>query len=196
MANRKPLSLFKAFFTDPNWEKVRGIFWFVVITMVVHFLWRSWSIDFNFAPITKVINGLRIILVEKAYDQSVFLCQHILKIKIQPVPDQLIIVNNFILRFPESASGLKQMIQFVVLMLIVSGKWKTKLWYIPFGIVIIYLTNIFRIISHVVVAIHWPQQLRYAHDNYLKLIFYVVIFVLYIVWIEEVNQKTQPENSQ
>ena len=189
MANRKNQSLFKAFFTDPNWEKVRGFFWFVVITLVVHFLWRFWSIDFNFAPFSRFINGCRRILIDNAYDQSVFICQQILSIKINPVPDHLIIVDNLTLSFPESASGMKQMIQFLVLMLIVSGPWKKKLWYIPLGIVIVYLTNIFRILSHIVLAIHWPQQLHYAHDNYLKLIFYLVIFSLYIVWIEIVNQK-------
>ena len=192
MVNRKSIPIYKAFFTDPNWEKVRGIFWFVVISLVVHFLWRSWSIDFNFAPFTRIINDLRLMLVDTAYNQSVFICQHILTIKIKPVPDHLIVVNTFILRFPESASGFKQIIQFIVLMRIVSGSWKKKIWYIPFGIIIVYLTNIFRIISHIVLAIHWPQQLRYAHDNYLKLLFYVVIFGLYVFWIEIVNEKEQP----
>jgi exosortase/archaeosortase family protein len=101
-------------------------------------------------------------------------------------PPVLITKNGVRLILGESAAGLKQMCQFAVLILVFSGSWKLKIWYIPVGIIILHLTNIFRIMSLVIIAMHWPQQIHYANDNYLRIIYYVVIFGLWMFWIEKI----------
>jgi exosortase/archaeosortase family protein len=162
------------------------------------YLWRLWYINLNFFPLTEPVNYIRSFLISWVFKGSVFICSRILGLKISTLPDHSLIVNIVQISLPLSASGLKQMIQFIVLMLIIPGSWKNKSWFIPIGIVMIHLTNIFRIICMVIIAIHWPKQLHYAHDNYLRMLLYVVIFIMYIIWVELVlpgKDKSKTGNS-
>jgi exosortase/archaeosortase family protein len=177
---------FKVFFTEPQWEKVRGVFWFCLITLVFHILWRTWANTFHFAPIQPFISSIRMFLVNRLYNESVYILRNILNITITTQPGIIITKNGLWLLFGGSAAGLKQMCQFAILILLFSGHWKRKAWFIPVGIIILHLTNIFRIICLVIIAMHWPQQINYAHDNWLRLLYYIVIFGLWVVWTEKI----------
>ena len=174
------------FFKEPQWEKVRGVFWFVVITLVFHILWRIWANTLHFAPIPHLISAVRLFLVHQVYDISALILRDVLNVTLYTEPPVLITKNGVRLILGESAAGLKQMCQFAVLILLFPGSWKNKIWYIPVGIIVMHLTNIFRIMSLVVIAMHWPQQIHYAHDNYLRIIYYVVIFGLWLLWVEKI----------
>lgn len=81
-------------------------------------------------------------------------------------------------------SGLKPIYQWIVLILLYPGKWKHKLWYIPIGIIIIHLTNIFRIIG-LSYVLHWnPEYWKFSHDYLFRPFFYVVMFALWAFWNE------------
>ena len=176
----------KIFFTEPQWTKVRGVLWFFVITLAFHVLWRIWANTLHFAPISQVISALRVFLVNQVYDTSSFILRDILNVTLYTEPPDMVTKNGVRLILGQSAAGLKQMCQFAVLILLFSGSWKHKIWYIPVGIIILHMTNIFRIMSLVVIAMHWPQQIHYAHDNYLRILYYVVIFGLWLVWVEKI----------
>jgi len=180
----------RIFFREPQWEKVRGVFWFVVITLVFHILWRIWADAIHFAPIPHLISVLQLFLVHQVYDISAFILRDILNVTLYTEPPVLISKNGVRLILGESASGLKQICQFAILILLFRGSWKQKAWYIPAGIIILHLTNIFRIMCLVVIAMHWPQQIQYAHDNYLRILYYVVIFGLWLLWIEKISARS------
>jgi exosortase/archaeosortase family protein len=178
---------FRTFLTDPKWEKVRGILWFCLITVVIHFGYRIWANNLNFAPITGLMTKINSFLAFQVYQESAFLGKDIFKWSIIPLPDSSIIINNFKLIISLSSSGLKPMLQFTVLMLIIPGPWKNKAWFIPIGIIVIHLTNVLRIICFIIILRHWPQQIEYAHYTYLRLLFYIVIFGLWVVWVEKIS---------
>jgi exosortase/archaeosortase family protein len=183
----------KSFFVEPRWEKVRGIFWFCLITLIFHILWRIWANNLHFAPVQSFISSLRTFLVHQLFNQSTYILKNILNITIYTEPNIIITKNGIRLLLGESAAGLKQMCQLAILILFFSGPWKHKLWFIPVGIIILHLTNIFRIICLVVIAMHWPQQIHYAHDNWLRILYYVVIFGLWLVWVERIAYKNTPD---
>jgi exosortase/archaeosortase family protein len=58
-----------------------------------------------------------------------------------------------------------------------------------------HLTNIFRIMSLVVIAMHWPQQIHYANHTYLSIIYYVVIFGMWLFWVEKIAPGNRKEKS-
>jgi exosortase/archaeosortase family protein len=177
----------RSFFTEPQWGKLRGILWFCLLTMIIHIAWRLWANSLNFYPVQDLVNRTEGFLVDNLIKISAFIISHILNIDIT-VSDRSIITGNHIrLILKDSASGLKQMIQFALLIMIFPGPWKRKGWFIPLGMIIVYLTNIFRMICLVIVAIHWPLQIHYAHDNWLKILFYVAIFALWLVWVEKIS---------
>jgi exosortase/archaeosortase family protein len=187
----KLLGNLKIFFQEPQWAKVRAVFWFFIITLAFQIVWRIWANTFHFAPITHFIFSVRIFLVDQLYNMSTFILRDILNVTLTAEPPVIITKNGVRLILDESAAGFKQMCQFAILILLFSGQWKRKAWFIPLGIVILHLTNILRIISLVVIAMHWPQQIHYAHDSYLRIIYYVVIFGLWLVWVEKIASKNQ-----
>ena len=183
------------FFKEPQWAKVRGVLWFIAITLVFHILWRMWANTFYFMPVQHFVYSVRSFLVHQVYDESVYILRDLLNITVYLEPHVIITKNGIRLILGESASGLKQICQFVVLILLFSGKLKHKAWFIPAGIIILHLTNIFRIICLVVIAMHWPQQIQYAHDNYLRIVYYIVIFGLWLVWVEKIAPGKQDRRS-
>ncbi len=82
-------------------------------------------------------------------------------------------------------SGLKLFYQFTFLMLFFLGPWKKKLWYIPMGVFIVFLTNLFRIIILSYTLYWWPEQWDFVHTWILRPFFYVVIFALWVYWVEK-----------
>jgi exosortase/archaeosortase family protein len=179
----------KAFFTEPRWEKVRNIFWFVVITVVFHILWRIWAVSFHFAPVGEFLSSTRAFIAHQLFNHATFILRDVLNVTISTETKIIITKNGLRLLLGESSAGLKQMCQFVLLILLFSGSWKNRLWYIPVGIIILHLTNIFRIICLVVIAMHWPRQIQYAHDNWLRILYYVVIFALWVIWVERFSSR-------
>jgi exosortase/archaeosortase family protein len=74
-------------------------------------------------------------------------------------------------------------------MVLFPGPWKKKLWYIPIGLIVIHLTNIFRIIALSVIVMEWPQYWTFSHDWILRPFFYVVIFIMWVIWVEKFRTK-------
>jgi len=84
-------------------------------------------------------------------------------------------------------SGLKQFYQWIFLILLFPGPWKHKLWYIPFGLGIIFLVNVLRIYSLLIVEMYDPSYVHFVHDDIVRPFFYVVMFGLWVLWNEKFN---------
>jgi len=74
-------------------------------------------------------------------------------------------------------------------MLLYPGPWKHKLWFIPVGVFIVHLTNLFRIIGLSVVLINYSDYWKFSHDNLFRPFFYVVIFIMWVIWVEYFYKK-------
>jgi exosortase/archaeosortase family protein len=182
----------KIFFTDPKWEKVRGVFWFCVITVAIHVSWRFWTIQLDAWPLYGFMSAASDLSVDLVYRQSTWFITHVLNITITQDNNAFYCQNGSGLILNQSCSGIKQIMQFAILMLFFPGPWKRKLWFIPLGMIIVHFTNVLRIILLTVVAEHWPDKIKYAHDNWLRIMFYVVIFALWLLWVEKIGVK-KPE---
>lgn len=76
------------------------------------------------------------------------------------------------------------------------GRWVPRLAFITMGIGIIYLTNILRNIILAITQLHWPGFFDFTHTYSTTTIFYLVIFALWVVWINygERQAKQYPSN--
>ena len=182
----------KLFFTDPRWEKVRGVFWFCLITVVIHVIWRFWANNLHSFPIYTGMKIVSAFFINVLYEQSTWVVTHILNIKITEIKNGYYCENGAGLVINESCSGIKQIIQFAILMLIFPGPWKHKAWFIPLGMFIVHLTNVLRIVLITIIVDHWPANFQIAHDTYLRVMFYIVIFGLWLLWVEKIAVK-KPE---
>jgi exosortase/archaeosortase family protein len=57
-----------------------------------------------------------------------------------------------------------------------------RIYFSIFGVAVIYLVNITRIVILSYTQYYWPQVFDFTHDYSTTAIFYIVIFVLWMIW--------------
>ncbi|MCK9421302.1 MAG: exosortase/archaeosortase family protein [Bacteroidales bacterium] len=183
----------KFFYQDPGYRQVRGVLWFVVITLGIHYSYRFWAQNFHYWPIQLWMNDMTRAMATLVFDQSVWVNRHLLNISMTFTGQCMWFDNGSGISINSSCSGDKQIIQFALLMLLYPGPWKHKLWFIPMGMIIVHLTNILRIVLLSVISNFEPQWMKIAHDTVLRAMFYVVIFALWVWWVERVGKSDRRE---
>lgn len=159
---------------------------FIGITLAFHYLYRYLVPVFAQWPVYKTLSSW---LIDRVFFESAWFVQSFL---------YDIVLDGRTMRFPNEGyiaitsgcSGLKPILQLIILFVLFPGPWKKKVWYIPLGVLIVHLTNLFRIISLSVVVMSWPKHWDFAHDWILRPFFYVVIFALWWFWNEKMRTKT------
>jgi exosortase family protein XrtF len=93
-----------------------------------------------------------------------------------------VVINVF-----EGCNGINVMIVFVSFLFAFGGKRKKIIWFLPMGIIIIYLANLIRVMTLYYVAEYWAAYFYYLHKYVLTAFLYLLVFVLWWFWIEKVN---------
>ena len=165
---------------------------FCIITITIHFAYRYWANQLHYKPIFEIMDRAHESMVDIVFRQSSWFVDHVLNIPFTYEENKIMrFENGGFVGVNQGCSGLKPILQFVLLMLIYPGPWKRKLWFIPLGVIIVHLTNIFRICSLTVVTITIPQQWHLIHDYILRPFFYVVIFLLWVWWVERLTKSSR-----
>ncbi|KAB2826799.1 MAG: exosortase/archaeosortase family protein, partial [Paludibacter sp.] len=84
-----------------------------------------------------------------------------------------------------SCTGIKQGCLFFIIMLLYPGPWKQKLWYIPVGLLIVWIFNIFRITMIAFLFERNPSSFDLMHEHVFKYLFYIVLFLMWMLWEEK-----------
>lgn len=155
---------------------------FMLITWVFHKLW--WQFAAELKSLDIVINTADW-LAEKVFTASYAIIHWTYdSAAVQEAVNTIRFSNGGYIEVNEGCSGLKQFYQILVLFILFPGPWRHKLWFIPFSILIMHLTNIFRIVALGMVTLWLPQHWDFTHDWILRPFFYVVIFLLWVWWVE------------
>jgi exosortase/archaeosortase family protein len=98
--------------------------------------------------------------------------------------------------------GRNVLLGFSALIIVFPGKTIHKLWYIPMGIMILTLVNMFRITGLAVTAYCCPQYTEINHYFVFKVAAWIIIFILWLIWFNRFSpfsksktQKIQNTNS-
>lgn len=86
-----------------------------------------------------------------------------------------------------ACSGLKQAYIYLCIMIFSRGSWIKKLWYIPLGLLLVYLFNIIRIGFIVAFIEHHPTAFDFLHLYIFKYLFYILIFGIWVFWEEKIS---------
>ena len=196
----------KAYCKDPKNLSTVNVGLFILLIISFHFIYLGWQ-ALGYWPIGKLVNNLMVWSVDMAYRQSCWVLDHVFCIDITTIPSQrhIAAINKdggwaHVIIAPECAS-LKQWMHWIFLMLLFPGPWKHKLWYIPAGLVIIEWTNVIRICGILIMQIQWPNihihlfgddinTFHLAHDYIFKLLFYLIIFLMWMLWVEKFYNPT------
>jgi exosortase/archaeosortase family protein len=191
------ITTIKSFFTDTRYRHFRDVFWFAVITLSIHYAYRFWANGLGYAPVRPLMLDLQNALTSLVFHQSAWVNEHLLNLSFRVSGQTMTFANGSWIAINNSCAGDKQILQFMLLLLIYPGPWRRKLWYIPLGMVLIHLTNILRIVLLSLVSVNWPELWHSAHDTVLRAMFYVVILVLWVVWTEKVKDaKCKMQNAK
>jgi exosortase family protein XrtF len=80
-------------------------------------------------------------------------------------------------------NGLILWVVFILFILSYTGPIKHKLWFIPLGVIGIYIINVLRCVSLVIIHIHKPEYLAFNHKYTFTLAVYSFIILLWAIWI-------------
>lgn len=187
-----PENLISKLWNNPkNKRLIKDFLLFSAATVAFHFLY--WNTDMNkwlFGPFTNSIfnlftsiayEGSHILmdtfssLTYDCYDNSfAFYTQDIKGIK-----------NHFaIMEVVHDCSAIKQLMQFLLIMLLCPNKLWKRLLYFSLGSIIILLSNIVRIFLLTELFGHNPDSFQYYHDWVARPLMYIVIFSLWAIWIQ------------
>lgn len=86
---------------------------------------------------------------------------------------------------------------FSIFIIAFPGPWKSKLWFIPMGIIIIHLSNLIRVLSLVLINYYAPSALDFNHTYTFTVFVYGIIFLMWMWWVNKfagINLKPSEKN--
>jgi exosortase/archaeosortase family protein len=171
---------------------MRGIIYFFIILLVAHFFWKftmlgdesNEVVTFFGLDLSTGFNAMVVHLTEMVYKALVWLGY-----------DVEIVGNNIIrhdngaaVRIVWACTGYKQAYIFTAIILFYKGPFLRKLWYIPAGLVVVYLFNIFRMVMIIAAIRKNPDSFEFLHEGVYKYMFYGVIFLMWVLWEEKLRK--------
>jgi exosortase/archaeosortase family protein len=188
---KKLLSKINSFINKYRLSALREVLIFCIITIIVHYLYRYWAIEFNYKPVTSVVLAIQDFIAQCVISNSKWILSEIFDIKTTILNNRIYLPNNGWIGVGPGCSAFKPMVQFLILMVLYPGPWKKKLWFVPLGFLIIHLTNDIRIITLSLITHNFCSQdlWNFSHDYILRPLFYAVIFTMWIIWVEIITTK-------
>ncbi|MCC6833835.1 MAG: exosortase family protein XrtF [Cytophagales bacterium] len=84
----------------------------------------------------------------------------------------------------EGCNSINVMIVFVAFVAAFKGSVKQRVWFVPLGLGIIYLTNLLRVALLYFVAEYWSHYFYYFHKYLFTAFIYLIVFVLWLWWMK------------
>jgi exosortase family protein XrtF len=86
---------------------------------------------------------------------------------------------------------------FALFIIAFPGSMKRKLWFIPFGVIIIHVTNVLRVVALITINFYAPQYIEFNHTYTFTILVYGIIFLLWMWWVNSsLSPIMSPENKK
>jgi exosortase family protein XrtF len=87
----------------------------------------------------------------------------------------------------EGCNSINVMIVFVAFIIAFGGKLRSMAWFVPAGLLMIYILNLIRVLGLFYVAEHWEEYFYYVHKYAFTAFIYVFVLALWWLWIEKIG---------
>jgi Transmembrane exosortase (Exosortase_EpsH). len=164
---------------------LKDFVFFAGVTLVFHFLY--WHTQMNLWLFWPFNNSVYSFFTHIAYMGDVFLCKVFYSAPLWAQDSWLRFYTNgrmHTMYVVADCSGIKQLLQFAMIMLVVRGTLWHKGVYFLSGSVLILLGNILRIYLLTIVSVNYSAYYQPIHDWVGRPFHYVLIFCLWVVWQE------------
>ena len=95
------------------------------------------------------------------------------------------VYDKYVVRIVEGCTSVSIIILFLAFIIAFSGSFKTTVLYGIFGVLLIYLTNIFRIVFISLGIYHYPQYEGLLHRIIFPGLIYGMVFLLWVIWVRK-----------
>lgn len=175
-----------------RWRKLRNLMLFFILFFGTHFLWEltidgdlfSQRISFIGYDLTSFFHQLSRITANVCWELLTLL--NIRPLVIHDTLLHYITPQSGVVNIIWGCTGFKQMLMFMIIMLMIPGIQTKKIWYIPLGLFILWAYNIIRICT-----ITYFTGLDVTHFDFWHSVFndpyYGLIFLLWVFWEEVLN---------
>jgi len=178
----------KTYLNNKHLQPLKDVAFFGFLILGFHFFFRFWAYDLHYAPLLSVVDPVYEFLTNLLFNNSVWALKHLTNYQFTTQGSNILMGAGHVgVHF--GCSGLKQFLEWIVLMTFFPGPWKHKAWFIPMGLVIIHLVNIFRISGLSILLLYFPKHWQFTHDYIFRPFFYVVMFLLWVWWVEQYRGK-------
>jgi len=176
----------KTFILKNKIQPLFDVLYFAILLLGFHFLWKYWENSWNFRLFSEESIFIPIFhfLTRLVFNSADFFISFLLKGHFHLIGLSWHFDNGGYIEIVDGCSGLKAFFQFIVIILFSSGPWRHKIWYIPMGLVILFISNIIRIIGLLLVVYYYQTAYAFAHNYFFRPFFYGVIFLLWVIWVE------------
>jgi exosortase/archaeosortase family protein len=177
----------RSFVSDIRFRPLRDLVLWVLLLIFTHYFYLWWS-GINFYPIHRQMTNFFDWNAKILLRHSAWVVENLLPLNFYLEGNEIRVLTyrgdyGYVAVIP-GCTSLKQWVHWLFIMLPFPGTWKHKLWYIPAGLLIIYLTNIVRISGLAFSLKYWPEHFDFFHDYVFKTMFYFIIFLISLVWME------------
>lgn len=181
-------------YRNKEFQPLRDVAVFAFLLISVHYLYIWWA-NQAFYPFKHSVDALFIYASDIVFNQSAWLLKNVFHLNHTTEGQTIWVVTNSgdwaYVEVSPGCTSLKQWIHWVFIMLLFPGPWRHKLWYIPAGILVIHFVNVVRIIGLSILLVPWSKHFDFLHDYIFKTFFYLMIFIMWVVWVEFFAHKYQ-----
>ncbi|PWB27847.1 exosortase family protein XrtF [Flavobacterium sp. HTF] len=96
--------------------------------------------------------------------------------------------NKYTLRIIEGCNAVSVIILFISFVIAFSVKLKTTIYFILFGVFLLYILNVLRIALLAVLLFHFPEKEHILHGVLFPLIIYGLVFILWVFWVNKFSK--------
>ncbi len=82
-------------------------------------------------------------------------------------------------------NGITLMFLFAIFIIAYPGSIKNKAWFLPLGIIAVFILNLIRIVGLAIIALYYPENLDFNHTYTFTFIAYSFVFYLWMLWVNK-----------
>jgi exosortase/archaeosortase family protein len=168
---------------------VKDILLFLLISFLIIEGWRLLDLDLIFSPL---FSDLFRWLMSFEFSISVLLLKPLLPFSYDTSTFLITLPDSRSIYLYEGCSGLKQVLQFSLIMLLYPGPVVRKTWFIPFSALLLILAAIVHFVFLCYILYASPANYDFMHDHISRWFFFGVFFLLWM-WF---NRKEKPSGME
>lgn len=141
---------------------------------------------FECSPITKTVTN-HAEKVAELFGYDIYTDQNYQELSLM-----FMVNEKYVVKIVEGCTSISVMILFLAFIIAFSGSIKHTIIFGLIGLILIYLTNIFRIVALSLIIYHYPKYQDILHTVFFPAVIYGMVFLLWIIWVNKyalINKK-------